>query len=109
MAIEDDNREWNLWRRFNTAPYRRWAMTVEPADTESGYRIVDFDPSIADSSYLAQFDSHMAKPAQLISGGLMDGVWMTTMEMVQPGQEGHFQTVIRSVPGTANMPEGRPS
>lgn len=66
-----DNK-FNLWRRYNSRPFRRFAFVVDfDVSSPDGYKILDHDPMVADASYLAQFADHMGQVQHNVtSGGL---------------------------------------
>ena len=102
----------HLWRRFNVQPYRRFAMTVERAATDEGYEIVDHDPKVADSPYLAKFSGHMRAPMENVrDGGYAsagrEGEYQEMIPLVQAGSLLHYENAIRCVPDTAVMASGR--
>ena len=108
MADEAPTTRFHLHRRFNMAPFRRFAFTVEYDNTaSSGYKIVDHDPIVADAAYLAKFDTHMGKPQHAVaSGGIYRGVAYTDLEDLPPGSINHYTTAVRNF-GAAVMPHGR--
>ena len=106
----DPDTTFHLWRRYNTAPYRRFAMTVTRADTEAGYMVLDHDPAIADPGFLARFEAHMEQPLTAVRTGYVErGVAVTDMtDDVPPGTALHYQNTIRAVSAwAALMPKGR--
>ena len=46
------NRKYHLWRKYAEAPFRAWACTIEKTGEGDGYKVVDFDPSVADTGFL---------------------------------------------------------
>jgi|10_taG_2_1085330.scaffolds.fasta_scaffold26434_2 hypothetical protein len=110
MATIDPDTTFHLWRRYNTAPYRRFALTVTRANTEAGYRMLDHDPIVADPGFLARFEAHMEKPFKSVRTGYVEGgVAVTDMiDDVPPGTDLHYQNAIRAVSAwAALMPKGR--
>lgn len=99
----------HLWREYRVAPFQRFACTIEEADTESGYRIVDYDPAVGDVTFLHVLHEHMQKPIpmhlapeQPNPDGIVDRVGWG-----HPGQPGHFAEAVRQVPGATVRHEGR--
>lgn len=105
---EEGTTTFHVHRRYNMKPLRRYAFTVEfDVTADAGYKIVEHDPIVADVSYLAKFDSHMAQPARdCRSGAVYKGVEATFVSDYAPGSLGHFTNAVRSF-GAALMPTGR--
>ena len=102
----------HLHRRFNDKPYCRYAMTVERAATEAGYKIVDHDPKVADAPYLSKFAGHMRSPME----NVRDGGYVTSgrdtecqgmLPVVSTGSLLHYENAIRCVPNSAVYVTGR--
>ena len=108
MSANKEN-QFHVHRRYNARPFRRFAFTVDfDAASEDGYKIVDFDPNVADAYFLGQFANHMAQPQRdVVSGGHENGVWYTTTEDYESGTLEHYTTAVRNMPGAAIMAKGR--
>ncbi len=97
-------KQFHLWRRYPTAPYRRWACTVEPADTDAGFKIVDSDRVVADAGFLHTLSDHMGRPRPCAERTEDEAM---VYVMVEPGSDSYFAEAIRSVPHTALRSVGR--
>ena len=68
----------HLWRSYQVPPYDRFALTIEyDPKAEYGYRITDFDPAVADASFIAAFNEHMRLPT------------LVGFPISEKGEEGH--------------------
>ena len=104
--------QYHLWRRFNSPPYRRFALTVERSRAPEGYTITDYDPKVADSAYLSKFAGFMRSPMLDCYGGgtTAAGIKYTELSPVeQPGSEAHYEAAVRRFPDSARLPTGRES
>jgi hypothetical protein len=103
-----DNK-FNLWRRYNSRPFRRFAFVVDfDASSPDGYKILDHDPVVADASYLAQFADHMGQVQyNVTSGGFNGEAYYTCSNDYEPGTLEHYHSAVRTAPNTAVMAEGR--
>ena len=108
MSDDDPMTRFHLWRRYNSVPYERFAITVEWDETPDGYRITNHDPIVADSLFLSAFATHMATPYRDGMSGYVDdnGTAWTTTEDEAPGTLDHYLDAVRSVPGTSVMSRG---
>jgi hypothetical protein len=101
MNSDDYTTRFHLHRRFDFAPYRRYAFTVEfSEEADAGYVIVDHDPIVANPSYLAKFAEFMQTPMIGVRSAL------TGISDEAPGSIAHFTTAVRKF-GAAVMPHGR--
>lgn len=99
----------HLWRRYATAPYRRFACTVEKADTEDGFRITDYDENVADVHFLHSV-THTLRSHHTVRTGEEDGTKIVeNIEYVGPEHPEHFESAIRMVPGAVLRGVGRPA
>ena len=98
MADGDFTTRFFVHRRYNMAPYRRYAFTVDYDESASaGYRIVYHDPIVADASYLAQFDAHMATPLlHVASGEAYRDIQFTSFSDLAPGSAVHYRNAVRT-------------
>jgi hypothetical protein len=85
----------NLWRSYPTAPFERWACSIEMGG-EDGVKIVESDPGVCDPLFLAELHNHYVHPVAdrvaSSSGGL-------AMDWVYPGTPEHFHAAARTLPG----------
>ena len=113
--MSDDNKvgvstRFYLWRRFNTPPFRRYALTVERSMTPDGYKIVDHDPKIADASFLANFALQLSTPQKDVrSGNVVGGQAYTRITDEPVGTLRHYHAAINRLKGVAKMNKGGPS
>jgi len=112
--MDDDNEvgvatRFYLWRRYNTAPFRRYAMTVERSLNDDGYKITDHDPKIADAPFLANFATQLATPQKDVHSGNVVGDLAYTRIADEPvGTLRHYHAAINRLYGVAKMNKGGP-
>ena len=108
MNSDEYTTRFHLHRRFDFAPYRRYAFTVEfSEEADEGYVIVDHDPIVANPPYLAKFAEFMQTPMMGVrNGGIYPGVAFTDISDEAPGSIAHFTSAVRRF-GAAVMPHGR--
>lgn len=95
-----------------TRPFRRFACTlVSDNHAGSGFDVVDFDPKVADSAFLAMLHDHMQEPTIVMSGleETVDGqtIDTTTIGIANPKDAQHFEHAIRTIPSTDLMGDRR--
>ena len=95
--------EYHLWRRYPTKPFRRFACTLKPADTDAGYEVVDHDPGVADVGFLHVVADHMRRPRQDTTR--QDGDLV--IRHCRAGTKDHFKAAIRTVPNAVLRSTGR--
>lgn len=100
--------QFHLWRQYSTAPYLRFACTVEQADTPDGFRIVDYDVNVADLHFLHTMQTTMRSHVIVRDSVEKDGVIAEGMSYEGPDYPEHFETAIRMVPDAFLRGEGRP-
>lgn len=101
--------EAHIHREFSVAPFLRFAMTVvQDENTDHGYRIVDYDPNVADSSFTAVFHRHMSRPLHDTEGGSVRGLTGTATVIRYPADTDFFDCATRSVPSALRCSSGRP-
>tara|TARA_R110002020_G_scaffold194133_13_gene394762 strand:+ start:75 stop:428 length:354 start_codon:yes stop_codon:yes gene_type:complete len=103
----------HIWRRYNTAPFARFAISVERSKAAEGYTIVDHDERVADAAFLAKFAGFMRAPLEYCRTGYVDtAAKVAVTEIVpieQPGTLLHFESAVRRFPDCAIKPHGRSS
>lgn len=101
---------YHLWRYYDTAPFRRWACTItEDSSKPDGYQVDDFDPAIADGTFLRRLHTHMLASVSVHRSVEEDGVILDLLEDKGPGEPGHFAAAIRTFSHGCIMPKGRDS
>ena len=103
------DRAFHLWRKYPTAPFRRWACTVQKTDTEDGFRVADYDPNVADIHFLHRMQGTLAAHHPIRGGREVDGVIDETISYEGPDHPDHFETAIRLVPNAVLRGAGRPA
>jgi len=99
--------KYHIWRQFDHEPYTRYGCTLEQADTPDGYRMVDSDPSVASMDFLHTLADHLRQPIGVQSAAVDgDGV-SHFMHTRGPGEVGHFEAAVRSIPGAYLCAVGR--
>ena len=104
----NDKRQWHIWQRFPTKPFRRFACTIiEDTHAGSGFDVVDLDPQVADSSFLTKLHDHMQLPTTVMSdfedAAADDNVDATLIGVAQPKDPKHFEHAVRTIPSTDLM------
>lgn len=98
----------HIHREYGVAPFLRFAMTVEEdLSTDHGYRVVDYDPAVADGPFMSAFHTHMSRPLQTAEGGDFKGGTWRGHKIVYPKQPNFFDAATRRVPGAMRMHQGR--
>ncbi len=101
------NRAFHLWRKYETAPYRRWACTVQQADTPDGFRVTDLDPSVADVRFLHSMQATLTA-RHPVRGSFQEGATvLETLDYAGSEHEAHFGTAIRLIPDAVIRGKGR--
>ena len=90
----------HVHRKYQTAPYVRWAFdVVEDPSTDVGFRITAFDHKVADAHYVAQFERHVSSSIQVRDGGLDETHgYYESFEVLEPGDEGYFESAMHQIP-----------
>lgn len=90
--------QYHIVRSFPTKPFDRFACTLEPADSEAGYKIVDFDPDVADSMWLHQLADHFRKPQVVQTTETKeDGTIVEKRAWVHAPSRAHFEGAVRTM------------
>lgn len=97
----------HIWRKMEDPPYLRFACTIEKADTSDGYKLSDVDVSVADPGFLHDLAEHMVKPFHVRSSMAEGDMTMEFASVRNPGEVGHFETAIRSIPNALLSAVGR--
>ena len=99
----------HVWRSYPEAPYDRFACTVAyDGATEAGYKVIDFDASIADAQFLHKFAEHMQRPVPVMSGHQEGDAIYERMSWEHAGTEAHFEAAVRMNEGWTVFGKGRP-
>lgn len=101
-------RQYHLWRKYPTKPFTRFACSLEQAPTEEGYRVVDFDPRVADAAFMHRMAEALRAEHVGQSSEEYQGMIGERLSWVQHGDEGHFGIAVRAVPNAVLRGEGRP-
>ena len=93
---------YNLWREYPTAPYLRWACAVaEDETTPAGYRISDYDPTIADPGFVHALAEHMGSPVGALTRVPLDkGGHIDQRVTLLPGDHRYVGEAVRQFPNT---------
>jgi hypothetical protein len=81
---------------------------VEDAGTELGYRVVDYDPAVADPTFTHGLHSHMRRAHPVNREATDDDGVVDVTTIAHPKDSGHFQEAVRSMPGARFRATGRP-
>lgn len=100
-------RQYHLWRKYDAAPFVRWACCVEQADTPDGYVVTEHDPQVADVRFLHGLMDTLTSDQPVYGSIEEDGMVIETIEYQPPGSPGHFGSAVRRVPGALIRPMGR--
>lgn len=91
----------HLWRGYPDRPYYRYAASIVPDSTRpDGYRVTDHDPAVADVGFLQRLSDTLTQGV-MVQGSIPgeNGAVILTQRWVHPGEDGHFETAVRMVPG----------
>ena len=96
---------YHLWREYPVKPFQRFACSViEDHSQHGGFRIVDWDPSVASLSFLHGLEGHLSRPHPVTTEGA-EGRDISTV--ASPRDPGHFDEAIRSFKGATMRAHGR--
>ena len=89
----------HLYRQMPTAPYERFAVTVQRDDNAaSGYKVLDHDPDVADAVFLNRLEQHMHQPITVRDGYEDTDGHYETLKTLHPGDEGFFGAAVYQAP-----------
>lgn len=95
-----------LYKKTQTGP--RYACTIlEDRETTDGYKINDLDPSVCDPEFVLQIGRTMTMPALSLYLSQVSDQKIMSGRIVQPKEAGHFESAVRSVPGSCVGAVGR--
>jgi hypothetical protein len=91
----------HLWRKYQAAPYYRWACEVAPdAEAPDGYRVLRSDPIVADSAFFHRLAAALTAEHEVLTMKADAGKVVHSAERVRPGSEDYFDHAVRKVVGS---------
>lgn len=101
---------YHLWRQYPTAPFMRFACTVQrDENTEDGFRIVDYDENVADVHFLHTVHLTLRSNHPIRFNDDEGDTIREGIVYAGPEHPEHFATAIRMVPDAYLRPMGRPA
>ena len=91
---------YNLWRYYRgQKPQHRWAAeVVADPKADHGFKVLDFDHVVADSSFWAQFAAHLEVPVTYRYGGRDGKIQYSGIDVCNPGEPDYFDHAVRVFP-----------
>lgn len=100
--------KYEMYRDYHRSPYRRWACTIEAADTEAGFKILAHDPHVADDAWLHALGQHLTNP-HIVRGAIDDDKQHgDAYSLVDHSHPDHFHEAVRTFPRGGIMGEAAP-
>ncbi len=107
MDTSPERYTFHMWRYLPAAPFQAWACeVVEAPGTADGYEIVDHDPRIADAYFMDLLHAAAKQPVEVL-GPAEGDVMGDAIHLLNPGDEGHLTSAMKTVKNAYWCQKGR--